>query len=533
MKRLYRTISGTPPVSGGGGGGGGGGTAGLLFEPDYTNESNPVSTGIESPPNQGWVSGITWNSKQPPAFRGVAQVARFAILSGSDVPGAGDPQQPTIAGVPACLHTQIQSTHTSNDFLIPVLRAQAITDKSLLMRLSDVQISASGVRDNGLAYPGCSPVPGGAGLTANTGDSMTNQANVGGQPEEHVRVNNTITSTTTDVVYTGPTINTGDTVVGPKHSSVYTGAPIVNGNTYACVEIPVARAQESTARTISVGDCFQVCCGDVNHEAGFSSRAEVYGRFSPSSGSAPPLTWPDPVGSIRWYRLAYYMPTSMDTMSGQGYFDCTQFKGQNGGSPPMAIGVSWGNSNGHGNWILDRQGLGLSPITITPVQLGQWITFVVGVYNDCRTAAKGTQGWVTIYVNPVGSDPTQWAAPAVGPQQIMQTQDVWSTINFTGDLTNNSNQITNVTSTRPDQFDIIGCAAGGITLGSIVQSRTSGTITLSTPATATAVGAALTARQADPKYLKMGIYRSISWTVTHDSHSMVKVGGTAADAAAW
>jgi hypothetical protein len=259
----------------------------------------------------------------------------------------------------------------------------------------------------------------------------------------------------------------------------------------------------------------------------------VYGRFSTTSGSAPPLTWPDPVGSIRWYRLAYFMPSSMDTLTGQNYFDCSQFKGQNGGSPPMAIGVSWGSTNGHGNWILDRQGLGLTPITIAPVQLGQWITFVIGVYNDCRTLAKGTQGWVTIYVNPAGSDPTQWAAPAIGPQQIMQTQDTWTTISFKGDLTNNSNQIVNVTSTRPDEFDIITCAAGGITVGSLVQSNTGGTITLSAPATATAIQAALVATQADPKYFKMGIYRSIAWGVTHDSYSMVKVGGTAADAAAW
>jgi hypothetical protein len=233
------------------------------------------------------------------------------------------------------MHVQLQPVYTTNDITVTATAAASSTDTIVTVSLSDAAL---------LVYPGLN--------SAEDGDYLRND-------------------TTGEVMR-------------------ITGAP-TNG------VFPVLRGQESVAAAINIGDLLRVPGGDVNPSAGFSSRAEVYGRFA-TTGTAPAASWPDPVGSTRWYGISYYLPSGMDTTSGQGWWDCMQWKGQNGGSPPMALGIDWtsSSSNGQGNWKIEGTSGHPSP-TIGPLNLGKWTRFCFGVHWDYVTVANGGTGWLEIY----------------------------------------------------------------------------------------------------------------------------------------
>ena len=124
--------------------------------------------------------------------------------------------------------------------------------------------------------------------------------------------------------------------------------------------------------------------GDVTNAGGSASRVEVYGRYG---GSLPAASWPDPVGSIRWYSYSVYIPTGFptETQSSQ-WFDFTQWKGLNSGSPPVAMEIRGTN------FVL---GGANSSQTLAPIDPGTWTHFVIGLdFSD-----SATTGWATVYVN--------------------------------------------------------------------------------------------------------------------------------------
>lgn len=160
--------------------------------------------------------------------------------------------------------------------------------------------------------------------------------------------------------------------------------------------VPVLRGQATTAASIATSDPLVVYTGDVsdsgsNYE---TNRAEVYDRFPSGGGGTAPASWPDPVGSVRWYGVSYYLPADFDTTSftpGSSWLNLDQWKGQFGGSPPRALAIDV-TKGAHGQWVLD----GTAPrsrLYLNPVVLGQWTRLVIGFRWDTGAA----NGWVMAY----------------------------------------------------------------------------------------------------------------------------------------
>jgi hypothetical protein len=233
------------------------------------------------------------------------------------------------------MHVEIQPTSTTKDFTIDATAAASTTATTVSFSKKDAKL---------LVYPGLGQ--------ATEGDFIGDQ-----ETREHMRV---------------------------------TAQP-VNG------VVSVLRAQESAAGGVAVGDPFTVYTGDINPMAGFSSRSEVYGRFATDS-SVNPVNWPDPVGSTRWYGISYYLPADMDTITGQGWWICTQFKGEFGGSPPLALSIDWTSDteNGKGTWKL--QGTkGHPTVSIGDIKLGTWTRILFGIHWDNVSVENGGAGWIKIY----------------------------------------------------------------------------------------------------------------------------------------
>lgn len=186
--------------------------------------------------------------------------------------------------------------------------------------------------------------------------------------------------------------------------------------------------------------------GDVTKtgsSSGYTNRMETRARLAANANSTPPEDWPDPVGSIRWYGWSVYVPSDHVFGSNLQWFTSTQWKGQFGGSPPLAIEIQGSN------W---RLGAVLSSTVLGPVTRGAWARWVVGI----RWSADATQGWVHIFKDgveilplrtqktmegsPGSEDPTYfkqgiyrtagWAVTHIlhfGPAKIGHTRDdVWS-----------------------------------------------------------------------------------------------------------
>jgi hypothetical protein len=126
--------------------------------------------------------------------------------------------------------------------------------------------------------------------------------------------------------------------------------------------------------------------GDVTDTGGdLANRVEVYGRYG--GPTVPAAQWPDPVGSIRWYSYSVYIPTGFPTATQSSqWFDFTQWKGLNSGSPPVAMEIRGTN------FVL---GGANSSQLLGPIDPGTWTHFVVGLdFSDSTTT-----GWATVYVN--------------------------------------------------------------------------------------------------------------------------------------
>jgi hypothetical protein len=131
-------------------------------------------------------------------------------------------------------------------------------------------------------------------------------------------------------------------------------------------------------------------------------RAEVYGRAPASMWSTPAAQWPDPVGSVRWYSFALYVPADYAfTTDPYSWEVITQWKGLRGGSPPISLEIKrdWLRLGGartnaalipndgnlgritRGAWTRITIGLSLSPILGTG-----WVE----VWRDGRLALART-----------------------------------------------------------------------------------------------------------------------------------------------
>lgn len=224
---------------------------------------------------------------------------------------------------------------------------------------------------------------------------------------------NQITATAVaTAVATTITTSTGDATALRDKDIFYnhtTGERLRVNGTPSGTSVPVLRGQSTVAAAIAVGDVFSVYTGDVNDSGSLTnayvtSREEVYSRsaseFGGSSGTAA-VSWPDPVGSVRWYGVSYLIPTAswpgnsnyanIGTAQANPWLTLAQFKGQFGGSPPRALGIDV-KQGANGRWIIDGGG-GRLRITLGDVVPGVWTRFVIGM----RLETNSVNGWITVY----------------------------------------------------------------------------------------------------------------------------------------
>jgi Polysaccharide lyase len=125
--------------------------------------------------------------------------------------------------------------------------------------------------------------------------------------------------------------------------------------------------------------------------AGYSApRVEVYSRMPASPTLVPASDWPDPVGSVRWYTFSIYLPSDFQTSTGTDWVDLTQWKGLEGGTPPIALEVKKNTLRLGGA----RTNAGLIPNggILGALPLGQWTTLTVGM----SLSTSATDGWVEV-----------------------------------------------------------------------------------------------------------------------------------------
>jgi hypothetical protein len=121
-----------------------------------------------------------------------------------------------------------------------------------------------------------------------------------------------------------------------------------------------------------------------------TSRAEVYGRVA-AEWSDPPASWPDPPGSQRWFTFSLYLPRGFPQATGPGqWLDLTQWKGRDGGSPPLAVEVAGsslrlGGTRANAGALPDEGDLG-------PLPIGTWTTVTVGI-----RFSQDDDGWIEVY----------------------------------------------------------------------------------------------------------------------------------------
>jgi hypothetical protein len=136
---------------------------------------------------------------------------------------------------------------------------------------------------------------------------------------------------------------------------------------------------------------FELRPGDVQDSSGYlANRAEVYGRHA-QPRSTPAAQWPDPVGSVRWYSFDLYLPADFATATDTKWLTITQWKGLNGGSPPIALEIKrdqlrLGGARANAG-LIPRDGL------LGPVSRGAWTHLVVGLSISPDPAA----GWVEVW----------------------------------------------------------------------------------------------------------------------------------------
>jgi hypothetical protein len=147
--------------------------------------------------------------------------------------------------------------------------------------------------------------------------------------------------------------------------------------------------------------------GEQYVEGGDSTaRAEVYGRNA-SPWSTPTAEWPDPPGSQRWYTFSLYLPPRFPTSTDPAdWLVLTQWKGRDGGSPPVSIEVAGdrlrlGGERSNEGDVPDNGDLG-------PLPLGEWTTLTVGL------GLSPDDGWLEV----------ERDGAVVVPKQPLATMDV-------------------------------------------------------------------------------------------------------------
>lgn len=129
--------------------------------------------------------------------------------------------------------------------------------------------------------------------------------------------------------------------------------------------------------------------GEVTNTGGYiAPRAEVYGRLMKPT-SSPATLWPDPVNSVRWYAFEVFVPADFTTATDTKWIDITQWKGQYGGSPPIAVEIKRASLRIGGKVGALLPNLG----DLGPLCKGCWTQLVVGI----RHSPDPTAGWVEVY----------------------------------------------------------------------------------------------------------------------------------------
>ena len=127
--------------------------------------------------------------------------------------------------------------------------------------------------------------------------------------------------------------------------------------------------------------------GDLTNTGGhIAPRAEVYGRWMKSS--VPAEGYPDPAGSVRWYAFSLYVPADFPTATDTTWLTLTQWKGQFGGSPPVALEIKRGDLRVGG-----ARGYSLPTANLGPLNKGGWTRVVVGM----KLSPDPDIGWIEVY----------------------------------------------------------------------------------------------------------------------------------------
>jgi hypothetical protein len=211
----------------------------------------------------------------------------------------------------------------------------------------------------------------------------------------------------------------------------------VNG-TPSGTSLPVRRAMTNygAAAAILTGDTFTVPGGDISDSGGdyATSRTEVYARFAPFS-TDPPETWPDPVGSERWYSWSQYVPSDFPTNADTANYWTltTQWKGAFGGSPPFSIEIV-NNSYRFGGTRTYR-GPSVIPNVgnIGALNKGQWTQFTVGFKWSTTTT-----GWVEVWrdgaqvIARTAVDTMDLKVDGVTADPVYFKQGIYRSTNWTG-----------------------------------------------------------------------------------------------------
>lgn len=136
---------------------------------------------------------------------------------------------------------------------------------------------------------------------------------------------------------------------------------------------------------------FELRPGDRQTSGGYTAnRAEVFSRRA-WSDAVPADEWPDPPGSVRWYGFSLFVPEDFATATDNKWLTLTQWKGAEGGSPPVALEVKRDSLRLGGA----RANSGLIPGDgiIGPLAKGAWTRLEVGLALSPDPAS----GWVEVW----------------------------------------------------------------------------------------------------------------------------------------
>jgi hypothetical protein len=136
---------------------------------------------------------------------------------------------------------------------------------------------------------------------------------------------------------------------------------------------------------------FELRPGDRQTSSGYTAnRVEVFSRHA-ESDLVPAEEWPDPPGSVRWYGFSLFVPEDFATTTDDKWLTLTQWKGANGGSPPLALEVKHESLRLGG----ERANSGLIPGDglIGPLRKGSWTRLEIGIALSDDPAS----GWVEVW----------------------------------------------------------------------------------------------------------------------------------------